>query len=63
MNVSNCDCDCDYVCVVCSSVWPDAETYCGAMSACGQAGEWQRALILLEDMVKKVGITPHLYLA
>lgn len=41
-------------------MWPDAETYCGAMSACGQAGEWQRALILLEDMVKKVGTTPHL---
>jgi pentatricopeptide repeat protein len=37
------------------SIWPDTVTYTAAISACGRAGEWQKALLLLEDMVKKVG--------
>lgn len=36
------------------SVWPDTETYTQAITACARVGEWQRALVLLEEMVKKV---------
>lgn len=35
-------------------VWPNTETYTQAITACARVGEWQRALLLLEEMVKKV---------
>lgn len=35
-------------------MWPDSETYTQAIAACAKAGEWQRALLMLEEMVKKV---------
>ncbi len=37
-----------------SSVWPDSATYTQAIAACAKVGEWQRALVVLEEMVKKV---------
>jgi pentatricopeptide repeat protein len=39
-------------------IWPDSGTYTSAIAVCGKAKEWQRALLLLEDMVKKVRHEP-----